>query len=481
MYLLSALWLIGIVVLGQGLGPGALWPVTFRLRWGKRVSLLAKDKPLAIANALATLLVAAYGVKLGFEVARRAEPAAATDFTQYYLAAQAILEGKSAYSGLMERAATAGAAMWIDAAPYPPVFELLVLPFALLPHDAGWYAWTALSLLMVGASLYSAITTLWPAPPRRMLILLLAGLALFPPLGYQLIYGNVSAVLLVAVTAIWLLCRGGRHTAAGVVLGATCALKPVPAPLFLYLLWQRNWRAVAGTAFGFFGFTALGALPLGPGEIVRYYREVLPQLNQFYAGIGNASFFGLGAKASMLLTETGLVAPSRGLELGTTLVSAALALAVVALALRACERRPTIGERVDAEMAAMTIAVLLASPISWPHYLIVLYLPLLIWLRQLSSYRPLDLPLLRALVVGTLLASIPSPQDAFIIDVANAAGALGQGAVAMATLAVQSTGCAALVVFLWAGVRRPPAALPRQGCPAPLRGAVAGAEASGPG
>jgi hypothetical protein len=351
------------------------------------------------------------------------------------------------------------------------VFQLLVLPFAVLPHSTAWWLWTLVAIGMVALSLHLIQRALWPGLPRGAWLLLVVAFIFFPPLGYQLLYGNVSALLLLLLTPTWLLYRNGRYGGAGLLLGLTCALKPVLAPLAVYFLWQRNWRAVAGSALGFVSTTALGAIPLGPNEISRYYLEVMPTLGQFYAGVGNFSFFGFGAKASMLLSEWNLAEPSRVLSLATSGLSLVLAGASLIVAVRAVRTKPVRGEQADRELAIFVVVALLASPITWPHYLLLLYPPIIVWLRDLVGARPMNLTLMRTLLVALVLASLPPPTDVMILS-AGAVGEVTSAAFgAAAVLTVSSLGCAGLTLLLWTGCgfargRRGSTEVPRELTPA---------------
>ncbi|MDA8219580.1 MAG: glycosyltransferase family 87 protein [Dehalococcoidales bacterium] len=376
-------------------------------------------------------------------------PSSATDFTQYYLAARAVLEGRSAYSDLAERAVAAGTQMWTDSAPYPPVFQLIMLPFAGMEYGMAWWSWSLLSLACIGLAVLVIYRTIGLRIPLAALPLVTAALASFAPLHHQVLFGQVTGLLFLLITFTWFFYRRGWYGAAGWLLGLTCALKPFPAPLALYFLRQRNWRALAATGASFVLFTLLGAFPLGPGQILTYYRDILPKLSQYYDGLGNASVFGLVYKAPVVLPED-----PAGQVLAffpQSAVAAVLALAVLVYALRGCDRQPSNGRTADMEISALIPAILLASPITWPHYLVFLYLPGLVWLARFREGEVASRSILRLFLLAVVLLSVPAPTGliAWLLTAGEGAGlVLGR----VAALLVTSLGCAGLAILLWTGV-----------------------------
>ena len=403
----------------------------------------------------AVLVLLAFAIRMIGELRGRETAAANSDFTQYYLAARLVLEGHSAYRGLIERAAAAGAALWIDGAPYPPLFQTLILPLAALPHVQAWWLWQVFSCLCLLVTMVLAWPSLGPRnlPPAAVLVVA-AGAVLAAPFQYQLLLGQVSAQLLLLLAVTWRLYRAGRWGAAGIILGLACAIKLFTAPLILYFLWQRNWRAVCGAGFGFVVFTLLGAFPLGLNEVIVYYRDVMPTLNQYYAGIANFSLFGLVGKTLALnsVNETlGLTAANRALLQNA--VPIVLSASALLWAVGHCSRTPSLGARADIELTAVVPAVLLASPIAWPHYLLLMYLPIMVWLRAIFDDGERRGAVLRlALLAFTLMAapnSTVGQTAAILAPIAGASVLIGD----LLTVAVCSLGTAGLAFGLWLGTR----------------------------
>ncbi|MDT0434155.1 glycosyltransferase 87 family protein [Streptomyces sp. NPDC005840] len=88
---------------------------------------------------------------------------------------------------------------------------------------------------------------LYGVPPRsRFAVLGLTALAAgFAPFGHLVRLGNWTATAALALPLALLLAGRGRWTAAGAVLGAAVALKPLLAPVALLLVFARRPRALA--------------------------------------------------------------------------------------------------------------------------------------------------------------------------------------------------------------------------------------------
>ncbi|WP_053161408.1 glycosyltransferase 87 family protein [Streptomyces caatingaensis] len=79
----------------------------------------------------------------------------------------------------------------------------------------------------------------------RLAAAVVAGLGLFLPFQAIVHLGNWTAASVVAYPAALLLALRGRWSAAGAVVGAAIALKPMLVPLLLLFVLARRWRALA--------------------------------------------------------------------------------------------------------------------------------------------------------------------------------------------------------------------------------------------
>ncbi len=108
----------------------------------------------------------------------------------------------------------------------------------------GAYVWHLVLCLSFLAVLAMILHMCRPASWNQALIVVLAGLifsARFLFMNIRLGQMNMF-VMLWAVLGCWLIWRG-RDIAGGAAIAFAIALKIIPAGLFFWLLWRRNWRA----------------------------------------------------------------------------------------------------------------------------------------------------------------------------------------------------------------------------------------------
>jgi arabinofuranan 3-O-arabinosyltransferase len=131
---------------------------------------------------------------------------------------------------------------------YLPSAVLAAVPEALLPERvlraavptgvvalvlAGW--WCSLRIFGVGAG-------------SRLAVLGAGGLACFAPFRNLVLLGNWTAVSVAALPLALLLAVRGRWVAAGAVIGAAVAVKPMLVPFAVLFVFAGRWRALAVAA-----------------------------------------------------------------------------------------------------------------------------------------------------------------------------------------------------------------------------------------
>jgi hypothetical protein len=185
------------------------------------------------------------------------------DFSQDYLASQALLSGQTVYNPEFYNN-------------HPPFDMLLILPLALLPYHTAFWLWSGLALLCYGAvgliiarELKIVLSAPWVA--------LTVGLALcWSPFQEQMALGQWSLLIAAALIGCWALLRHGRDRLAGVLLGVACLIKLFPGLLILYLLLRRRWWA-AGTASATLAIGGLLMLAIvGPSDTLGFFLRVAP-------------------------------------------------------------------------------------------------------------------------------------------------------------------------------------------------------------
>ena len=266
--------------------------------------------------------------------------------------------------------------------PYPPLYLLLVAPFALLP-----VAWSLLlSQLAQFALLAWGLRRL--APNNSYLFLLLGG-CLAPAASNNVLAGS-NAVLVAALTVSGFALVGTRPLLAGALLGVL-VFKPHYAPLpFLALLAMGGGRAFAAAIASAAALCLLSALLFGPQIWLDWMNVYLQP--QTVSGV-NATDWGHIWDESVSTCLSILGAPHWLATAGQGLAILA-AIAVTWWAFRA---------RHSQRLAILCCAMLLASPHVSNYDLILAAMAALLAVRALpESSRPLALVLPLAIWVAPL-------------------------------------------------------------------------------
>ncbi|MFF7026190.1 glycosyltransferase family 87 protein [Streptomyces klenkii] len=131
--------------------------------------------------------------------------------------------------------------------------RFLYLPgavFAALPQtpagaDVLATAVPVAAALLVLAGVVLALRVFGVRPDSRLAAGVTAALGVFEPFHGVVYLGNWTVLSAVAFPAALLFARGGRWSAAGGVVGAALALKPMLVPLLLLFVLARRWRGLA--------------------------------------------------------------------------------------------------------------------------------------------------------------------------------------------------------------------------------------------
>jgi arabinofuranan 3-O-arabinosyltransferase len=240
----------------------------------------------------------------------------------------------------------------------PPLLSLLLAPFGLLADLPSYWAFTALTIAVVTGSVLLAAREL--RFNRSATAFALVTMLACSPLHGTLLLGQIYGLLLAGLTAAWLAQRRGRSALAAVLLGVTVALKPSLAPVLVIPAMQRRWRATAIGVGSAALSSLLGVLVAGPVSAWEWVRLAT-----------GTPAPGVDANASL----PGLVARLDGPGWLGWLIT----ITVVAGSLYAVRRaRPTarapgqVGPD-DAAIFAVVAGCLLAAPIAWLNYLVMLW------------------------------------------------------------------------------------------------------------
>lgn len=286
----------------------------------------------------------------------------------------------------------------------PSSLPLLIwlLPFAKLwGYPGAFLAWGTVSLLALWSICWLTLRAL--RLPGSTVAGLLAALALIvlPAIRESFEEGQLNVVVAAGMVGCWAARRAGRSGLAGVLLGAAFALKPIPGLFFLYYAWRRDWRLLvaAGLTVAVLSVVGVGLSGL---EGARLWATVnYPSHAGVWPGYpDNASVRGFFTRifgpsdwrprpryplpyASMLLWVASgallTVLAIRAAQGGNRRSDPGSQRSALDVALWGLASPPPLAKddpRGDLEVAVLTILTLLVTPIVWPHYYVVLVMPI---------------------------------------------------------------------------------------------------------
>lgn len=249
---------------------------------------------------------------------------------------------------------------------YLPSAVLAAVPQALLPQD--------LLRVLVPLAVTGCLAVGWACALRlhgvplrsRFAALGLTGLAAgFAPFGHLVLLGNWTVTAALALPLGLLLVSRGRWQAAGAVIGAAVALKPLLAPVALLFVFAGRRRALGLLVLVPTGASALSALLLP--DPAGFFTRTLPFLLR-----GDDAF------VRLYEASPAAVLPRFGVPVTLAEALAVLACAAgVVCAYRRWRRADPGPLRLAETAATLMLSVFLVSRPSYDHYLLVV-LPLLL-------------------------------------------------------------------------------------------------------
>ncbi len=331
---------------------GGLWLATRR-----RDLSMRKERGFTLASAVLVgiavcVLAAALGMNLFFGAGTLERISTESmdvhaDFDTFWRSADAFLEGEDVYD--------AGARL---ANLNPPLWVLMISPLGLLEPLVAYRLFVLLTLaITVGYLAWTASETRlggsWAVVGGAMLLL-------SSPLLATLALGQIYPLLALGLVAAWVADRRGRGGASGVALGLVVAVKPSLVPVLLWPVVRRRWGVLGAAVATGGGATLLAGVVVGPGATLDWARLLLDEpLSPYW---DNAS---VPSAAARLFTPNEFAEPLAILP-WTVPVAYVLGLLIVAFTAYRVRHGQEWG------LWAMVAASLLASPVAWNNYLVLL-------------------------------------------------------------------------------------------------------------
>lgn len=396
---------VGVKVF-EKFGPGPLRPLLSSAAliggaalWG--IVTLGRARPAAAARPAAPpvlVFAAVYAAaQFGFKVAEYNTSFEYGDFTSYYVAAAAVVEGKgralyapdtpddilakavspSEWRSLADARGVRDANYYL----YPPFFALLVSPLALTAYGAAHDLWYLVNAAALGGFLVWLVRSspAPAAPAETALAVVLAALA-WPSL-FTFGAGQANFLILLLIFGGLLAAERGREAISGLALAAAAAVKLTPALLPAYFLWRRRRRIAAWAAAGAAALALLGIAAAGWEANRLYATGMAPLLSRGCAHWVNQSISALLSRLEGVSMFDWSVAPASA-AVRTGSLAAALGFVAAAAALT----RGASPAALRIEFALVLVTTLFVSPISWIHHA-VLVLPAIVflagsWIRE---------------------------------------------------------------------------------------------------
>jgi hypothetical protein len=287
---------------------------------------------------------------------------------------------------------------------YPPLFAILLAPLANAPPGAdtggmlpwAWVAgiWYVLNILCLALAVHwlagalertSALSGLrgQPAGARSWWLLrVVPVLVCVVPIGHTLMRGQANLVLLALLCGMAAGLLHGQRYCAGLCLAGMICIKIFPAYLTLYPLWRRDMRCLAGCSAGLMlGLVLIPLAVFGPAQTVRYYEKWAQVLLGPALGVGDDQSRAVEL-IRVVATDTQafqatihntihLDRATRPVQVDGWVRAAHWTIGAVltGLTLLAAGRRRLDGARAVLLLGALTILMLLLSPVCHLHNL----------------------------------------------------------------------------------------------------------------
>jgi hypothetical protein len=269
------------------------------------------------------------------------------DFDIFRTAAVSVIHGRTPYVD-----PTAAALAHFDKFVYPPIAALVFAPFAAFPSGIA----RALMFIASVAAIIGALRLLQVQDWRCYSVALLSA-----PAINSLGVGAITSFLLLGAALAWR--YRDRTLVAALSTSFTAVLKLFLWPLAIWLLATKRWRAFVLCA-GISIVLLAGGWAVIDFAGLRSYPTLIHVLEQVEGPVSYSLIALLGVT-------------------GTQATAATVVLSLVAMVAIWFAARGAGGDR--RAFAVAVLASLLATPLLWLHYLLLLYVPIALYRPRLSG------------------------------------------------------------------------------------------------
>jgi hypothetical protein len=293
------------------------------------------------------------------------------DFSLYYLGAYSLRHGLDPYLAdlaPMARALGLRSGGLIEV----PTFLILFEPFTRMSVAGAYGTWFAINVVALTLALFLLLRG-HPAMQPRLTLAWLALAFLYPAVGMHFYYAQSQIFVLLMLVLIMHWTEQHRSAPAGLMLGVISMLRAYPLTLGGYFLVRRNWRALIYAAIAMAACFALTVAVAG----LEPWRGFLLQLSvhtvdNHSSGPANVALVHTVLRLLTLVIGESATFPVQVARLvAVTFTNLAFVMFSVKVTAERWER-PDEDSRV---YSLWVVTMLLVSPVTWVHSLILLILP----------------------------------------------------------------------------------------------------------
>jgi Glycosyltransferase family 87 len=297
------------------------------------------------------------------------------DFSHYYASAIVLRDGGDPYTtDLRPIGARLGLKIdEINRGTYPPTFIWCFSPLTRLPLRSAFFIWQGISIACLAAGL---VLLMRGTVSRHAAAWLTLGVVFFAPVQLHLALSQSQFMVFLLLVLVIRALERSRDAEAGVILAAATLLRAYPLAMAGYLVVRRHWKAlgwmVAGLIVG--GLMTVAAVGLRTCLDFKYVPALITQ-RYFLENPSNIALGSFIARMFWRLSDHGLIGTHESLR---EVVSLAACAAVGIFVLVRTWTQDESEDEPDVDRRAYSLwlaTMVLISPTSWDHYLVLLLIP----------------------------------------------------------------------------------------------------------
>lgn len=341
----------------------------------RRLPRCASDRPSTAGLILLAVVVGGAGLRYAVVNPLRNY---LLDFRAYYAAGTAMHMGLDPYDiATIRKEVVLPGKQPIAVFPYPPPTLAIMYSLAALPFPGAQTPWCLLQFTCGLAGLFILLRTFRCPLGSPTCVLIACAFLLSEPLRQLFKWGQFDMIVLGLLAGAVLAAARGRTMLSGAIIGLAAVAKITPVLYLGVFALRRDWRAF-GAGLGVIALLLGCAAPLMSGPSYAHWIENLTfkvDLVEHITSPDNNSVRGFAYRA---LVPSAAQASEPWLDMGPT-AAKGVSLIIVALIGTATlawmiRRRRELN---SAECVAASVpVVLLMSPITWPHHVVQLLVPL---------------------------------------------------------------------------------------------------------